>query len=291
MASTTDRQPTTTPATDAQPYGIRHCQPGPTHPTWARPGDAVLPLRHARPGAASPTSRRQAPLRPPLSHPPWGPPNTATDSWAPPYHGGTQGHGGTRRRLAHTPVTTSCTSGCCNPPGYTSTPSPPTTARHYPCAAPAPLHTSAWCRPTTPPQARTPPTPQPQRAATPGSGSTTAPCGRITIGSWRSSSRAHKAMSKKPIQLWGLETSPWGVPRSRRKVQGVSSEGRSLNPAALERAQVDSAHGERIAVRPSISMAASQWAVTVGTPSRLQLISIAPRETESKARRISQLEE
>ena len=98
-------------------------------------------------------------------------------------------------------------------------------------------------------------------------------------------------MSKKLTQLWGLETSPCGVPRSRWKVLGRSREGTVPKPAAAVRDHTCRAHGERMAVGPPISMAASQWAMAVGTPSRDQLSYMAPRGTESKALRMSQLDE
>ena len=80
-------------------------------------------------------------------------------------------------------------------------------------------------------------------------------------------------MSKK--QLCGLETSPWGVPRSRWKVQCRSREGVVPKPGAAARDHASSAHGERMAVGPPRSMVASQWEMSDGTPKRVQLSSIA----------------
>ena len=111
------------------------------------------------------------------------------------------------------------------------------------------------------------------------------------VGVCRSMCRACNAMSKKPTQLSGLETSPCGVPRSRWKVHGLSREGVVPNPWAAVRAQVWRAHGERMTVGPPTSMVASHRAMSVGTPRRVQLISMAPRGTETKALRMSQLEE
>ena len=42
--------------------------------------------------------------------------------------------------------------------------------------------------------------------------------------------RARSAMSKKAVQACGLETSPWGVPRSRTKVPGRLGEIADPNP-------------------------------------------------------------
>ena len=63
------------------------------------------------------------------------------------------------------------------------------------------------------------------------------------------------------------------------------------NPLAPVGAQVWRAHGERMTVGPPTSIVASQCAIGAGTPRRVQLISTAPRGTESKARRMSQLDE
>ena len=54
----------------------------------------------------------------------------------------------------------------------------------------------------------------------------------VGVPAWSrwSKSSARNAMSKKQTQLWGLETSPCGVPRVRVKVVGRSKEGVSLNP-------------------------------------------------------------
>ena len=110
------------------------------------------------------------------------------------------------------------------------------------------------------------------------------------VGSLASSSSARRAMSKKLVQLWGLVMSPCGVPRSRWKVLGPSMEGVVLKPSYWCCHHDWRAHGDRMAVAPPTSIPASHPAICGGTPRRVHPSSIASRDTESKARRMSQLE-
>ena len=97
-------------------------------------------------------------------------------------------------------------------------------------------------------------------------------------------------MSKNAVQACGLETSPCGVPRILVKVPGRIEVTEEPNPSYPACRHAASAQGERIAVGPSSSRCAIQCAVDGGTPRRRQLASIASLDTESKARRMSQLD-
>ena len=98
--------------------------------------------------------------------------------------------------------------------------------------------------------------------------------------------RVQRAMSKKAVHAWGLETSACGVPRSLVNVPGHVVETVVSNPRYPALSHASLVQGERTAVGPLSSRFASQCEVVGGTPKRHQLATTASLDTESNTRRM-----